>query len=105
VTADRDRFEMDDPSVEDSSGNEILFAGNEILFAGSEAVPSPSAMGEAWKVLLVDDESDVHAVLHLALRDVVVDGRPLHLLDARSAGEAKAILLAHRSCLRTGTWR
>ena len=89
MTADRDRFEMDDPSVEDSSGNEILFAG-------SEAVPSPSAMGEAWKVLLVDDESDVHAVLHLALRDVVVDGRPLHLLDARSAGEAKAILLAHR---------
>ena len=53
----------------------------------------PSA--RAWKVLLVDDEPDVHAVLRLALQDVLVDGRGLLLLDAFSAAEARTTLLAN----------
>lgn len=48
-----------------------------------------------WKIMLVDDEADIHAVLRLALQDVEVEGRPLHLLDAKSADEAKALLTEH----------
>jgi PAS domain S-box-containing protein len=51
--------------------------------------------GEPWKVLLVDDEPDVHPVLHLALDDVRIDGRGLRLFDALSAEEAKLALTAH----------
>lgn len=46
----------------------------------------------AWKVLLVDDEKDIHAVLNMALRDMRVEGKPLQLMDAHSAAEAKQIL-------------
>lgn len=59
----------------------------------SEAGPADAApAGEVWKVLLVDDEPDVHAVLRLALRDVLIDGKGLQLLDAFSAAEAKLAL-------------
>ncbi len=48
-----------------------------------------------WKVLVVDDEPDIHAVLRLAMQDMVVEGHPLQLFDANSAEEAKAMLAAH----------
>lgn len=48
-----------------------------------------------WKVLLVDDEPDIHAVLHLAMQGLVVEGRTLQLFDARSAEEAKRLLQEH----------
>ena len=50
------------------------------LFLPAAGEAAAAAMGNPWKVLLVDDEQDVHAVLHLALQDVVIDGRPLLLL-------------------------
>jgi CheY-like chemotaxis protein len=48
-----------------------------------------------WKVLLVDDEDDMHAVLHMALKDMEVEGFPLQLFDARSVDEAKGLLAKH----------
>ena len=65
------------------------------LFATEPSQPEAVAGGAAWKVLLVDDEPDIHAVLRLALQEVVVEGRPLLLLDAKSASEAITRLLEH----------
>lgn len=62
------------------------------LFAPETDSAPASDAGEAWKVLLVDDEPDIHAVLRLALQGLKVDGRPLQLLDARSAEEARLCL-------------
>jgi PAS domain S-box-containing protein len=67
----------------------------ENLFAPEPDASEPAQVIAPWKVLLVDDESDIHAVLRLALQDVVVDGRPLQLLDACSAAEAEAGLARH----------
>lgn len=51
--------------------------------------------GQAWQVLLVDDQADIHAALRLSLQDMVVEGLPLQLLDAYSSAEAKALLGQH----------
>ncbi len=65
------------------------------LFA-PEPLPSATAAAAApWKILLVDDEPDIHAALRLALHDVVIQERPLLLLDARSGAEARALFAAH----------
>ncbi len=66
------------------------------LFA-PESTPLENALlpVEPWKVMLVDDEVDIHAVLRLALQDIHVEGRPLQLLDAKSAEEAKTLLTGH----------
>lgn len=47
---------------------------------------------EPWQVLVVDDEGDVHEATRLALRNLVIEGRPIRLLNAHSAKEAYEIL-------------
>ncbi|MEO8742777.1 MAG: DUF3369 domain-containing protein [Lysobacteraceae bacterium] len=55
---------------------------------GKTAMPS----GERWRVLLVDDEPDVHAITKLALSRFQLDGRGLEFLHAHSAAEAREVL-------------
>jgi response regulator RpfG family c-di-GMP phosphodiesterase len=44
------------------------------------------------RILIVDDEVDVHSVTRLALRNVSFKGRPLELMSAYSGAEAFAVL-------------
>jgi diguanylate cyclase len=45
-----------------------------------------------WKVLIVDDEADVHQTTRLALRGLTILGREIHFLDAYSAADAREII-------------
>ncbi len=54
-----------------------------------------TARGEPWKVLLVDDEPDVHNIITLILRDFSFDERPVEILKAKSATHARKLLAAH----------
>jgi response regulator RpfG family c-di-GMP phosphodiesterase len=54
--------------------------------------PAAEQREAPWKVLVVDDEPDVRAVTALNLRDFRFAGRPVQLLEAGSALEARAIL-------------
>lgn len=67
------------------------------LFAAEPPVQSAASLHgtPTWKVLLVDDEEDIHVVLHMALKDIFVEKRSLRLFDARSAAEAKSLLAQH----------
>lgn len=47
-----------------------------------------------WKILIVDDEPDVHMATKLALKGFEFDGRPLEFLTAESGKEAREILAA-----------
>ena len=81
-------------SAEDSAlSDELSFAPEstaEIVTTG------PSAEGPVpWKVLVVDDEREVHAITQLAVGGLSLDGRPIALLDAHSADEAKVMLHQH----------
>jgi PAS domain S-box-containing protein len=46
-----------------------------------------------WKILVVDDDIEVHSITGLVLKDFVYKDRPLHLLYAASAATAKALLI------------
>jgi two-component system sensor histidine kinase/response regulator len=77
-----------------ADANDIEFSA---LFAPEQEADQESLEQEraAWKVLVVDDEPDIHAVLRLAMQDMVVEGHRLQLLDANSAAEARRILAEH----------
>src|SRR5260221_13737668 len=47
---------------------------------------------DAWRILVVDDEEDVHAVTGLALKRRTWKGKSVTLKGARSAAEAKKLL-------------
>ncbi|MGQ9366651.1 ATP-binding protein [Azospirillum sp. ST 5-10] len=73
---------------------EALF--DAIPFAEERAPAAAATAAAPWPVLVVDDEPDVHAMTALLLGDVVFLGRPLELIAAASAGEARAVLAARR---------
>jgi len=68
---------------------------DDLVFA-DEAVASPSsapcAARAGWRILIVDDDADVHTSTTFALKNVEMQGRPLEFLHAHSAAEAYALL-------------
>lgn len=48
-----------------------------------------------WKILVVDDDEDIHLVTEMALRRLIYENRPLAILHAYSAMEAGLKLIEH----------
>ncbi len=53
------------------------------------------SLSGTWKLLIVDDEEEVHVVTKLVLAHFAFEGRSLEFLDAYSAREAKSVLALH----------
>ncbi|MBP2296656.1 DUF3369 domain-containing protein [Azospirillum rugosum] len=59
---------------------------------GGERESAPVSPANRWKMLIVDDEPEVHSITKLVLADFSYKGRSAHFLSAHSAAEAKDIL-------------
>jgi signal transduction histidine kinase len=55
----------------------------------------PAASGANWRVLIVDDDPEVHAATRFALSKSTIIGRALDLLPAYSAAEGRDVLDEH----------
>ncbi|MFN4005424.1 MAG: EAL domain-containing protein [Hylemonella sp.] len=75
-----------------ASDDPLLFADE--TAGGTMPAPLGRDSGEAqpWTVLVVDDDQGVHEVTRLVLGPLRFRERPLRLLHARSAAEARALL-------------
>ena len=61
--------------------------------AGRAVAPAAPETGEQpWRILIVDDDVDVHVVTRLALRNVSFLNRPLQILSAYSGKEAMEVM-------------
>ncbi len=76
------------PNTVESSESQDFTCGNAPGPAGGDE----PATGPAWRVLIVDDDDDVHVATELAMLDVSIDGRALHFLHAPSGSEALAMV-------------
>ncbi|RZA33708.1 MAG: EAL domain-containing protein [Lysobacteraceae bacterium] len=65
---------------------------DDLVFVDEGDTPRPAGHGAAWRILVVDDDADVHSTTTFALQNVEMQGRPLVFLHAYSAAEARAIL-------------
>jgi len=65
---------------------------DDLVFADEAGPALPASAGAAWRILVVDDDADVHSTTTFALKNVEMQGRPLEFLHAYSAREARAIL-------------
>lgn len=52
----------------------------------------PDASGSTWKLLIVDDEPDVHAITKLSLKNFKFAGKGLEFLHAMSGEEAREVI-------------
>lgn len=67
-------------------------AHDDLVFADEAAVSAAPAACPAWRILVVDDDADVHSTTTFALANVEMQGRPLAFLHAYSAQEAFDLL-------------
>lgn len=68
---------------QDEENEDLLFSEDEL----EEQAPEDS-----WKILIVDDEPEVHKVTKLALRDFAFEDKPLMFIHAYSGEEAKQLI-------------
>ncbi|MFO1195447.1 MAG: EAL domain-containing protein [Burkholderiaceae bacterium] len=97
-----DRGDADDDSARRGDGRE---EGDEsasdddlIDFIEDDDSPMPAqaaASGPPWRVLVVDDDAEVHYATAFALRDMIIDGRGLELMHAYTGAEARELLRRH----------
>ncbi len=59
----------------------------DLLFKAEEATKDVVQKKGAWKIIISDDDYEVHAVTHLALGDYSFEGRPLQFLSAYNGRE------------------
>ncbi len=67
-----------------------LFSQSKVKPKAEQSTPTRDVI--PWKVLIVDDEPEVHAVTAMVLRDFELNQRPIKLVDAYTAADARAIL-------------
>jgi len=67
---------------------------DDFLFAEEPEHVEPTLNG-SWKILIVDDEPEVHAVTKLALSDFTFQGKNLEFLSAYSGVDAKKLIEQH----------
>ena len=68
---------------------------SDFLFADEELEQEQLTNVKPWKVLVVDDEPDIHNVTKLVLAGFELESVPLELIHAYSAEEAKKIIHEH----------
>lgn len=64
---------------------------DDLVFASDETEQTASS-ADCWKVLIVDDESEVHEVTKLALRHFTFENKHLHFLHAYTSAQAKRLI-------------
>ena len=84
---------MHDPSHSPADADDDL-----LILVDEPAADAGEPNRERWRVLIVDDDADVHHATELAMQGLVIEGRPLEFLHATSAAGARE-LISHESDL------
>jgi response regulator RpfG family c-di-GMP phosphodiesterase len=71
--------------------DQALFNDDEPMFGGDDEQPQDT-IDQTWKILIADDEPDVHKVTRMVLHNFSFDGLKLELISAYSGQEAKDIM-------------
>lgn len=74
-----------------SDSDSIVFADSDVEFMEEKAVPAKSGKS-CWKVLIADDEEEIHAVTKLALRHFSFENKSVDYIHAYSGAEAKKLI-------------
>ncbi|MBU0743072.1 DUF3369 domain-containing protein [bacterium] len=77
--------------------DDILFADEDLLFASEESVRDVAreAPKAPWKLLIADDDDEVHTLTRLVLSGFMFEGRGLEFLSAHSGRETVEMLREH----------
>jgi diguanylate cyclase (GGDEF)-like protein len=69
---------------------------DDLVFVDEAPAVSPGGARDTWRVMIVDDDADVHSTTTFALGSLEMHGRPLEFVHAYSAAEARRLLQRER---------
>ncbi len=77
--------------------DDIFAPAEDLLFADETAATTATvaARTEAWKLVIADDDEEVHALTRLVLSDFTFEGRGLEFVSAYSGKETVEVLREH----------
>ena len=80
-----------------AGGDDKLIAADddELIFAEEDEVEEKPREA-SWKILIVDDEIEIHNITKLALKEFTFENKLITFISAYSGKEAKEMLQAHR---------
>jgi response regulator RpfG family c-di-GMP phosphodiesterase len=79
-------------------GND-LFQDDDIIFADeTDDLLAEEETVKNWKILIVDDEAEVHTVTRMVLDDFKFEGRGVTFISAYSGAEAKKVVSENPDC-------
>ena len=82
--------------IKDDDDDEVIFASeNDEVILVNERMTLENYPEDSWKILLVDDDVEIHKVTKLALGDFKFEGKSLTFFSAYSGNEAKQIIQEH----------
>jgi response regulator RpfG family c-di-GMP phosphodiesterase len=67
----------------------------DVLIFADEDVTESGSLSETWKVIIVDDDKEIHQVTKLVMSDFEFDGKGIEFISAYSAKEARELLPLH----------
>lgn len=88
--SDNDDLEL----IFDTDDAEISLSSNETT-TDLATLSLDDESDKVWKILVVDDDAEVHTMTNVALRGFTFDGKPLNLISAYSAKEANELIETH----------
>jgi response regulator RpfG family c-di-GMP phosphodiesterase len=68
---------------------------DDLVFAAEDVAATPARGQDAWKLLIVDDEEEVHSITRMVLGGYEFEGVPLAFLSAYSAAEGRRLMAEH----------
>lgn len=75
---------------------DIELSASKVAVDPEALTANPASAVDPWKVIIIDDEPDVHRATQLALKNVQFEGKPLCFFSAYSADEGKSLItVAH----------
>src|ERR1700752_1353908 len=66
---------------------------DDLVFLEEQAAPAETTgVRKVWRVMIIDDDEDVHSTTTFALGNLDMQHRPLEFVHAYSAGQARELL-------------
>lgn len=65
---------------------------DDLVFLEEQPAPATPAARSVWRVMIIDDDEDVHSTTTFALGNLEMQHRPLEFVHAYSAGQARELL-------------
>ncbi|MBF0444049.1 MAG: DUF3369 domain-containing protein [Magnetococcales bacterium] len=78
-----------------SEDNRLLFPEDDVVPNNSDATITLFSDEPPWKIMVIDDDTDIHSMTKMVLKKFVFENRPAEFIDGYSGADARKLITEH----------